>query len=63
MLNILDSDPGRAEKKYRELCQKLTRYFEWNRQTDPEDLAQEALKRGFDRLQEGQKITVDDPAG
>src|SRR5215471_88949 len=63
LLAILDSDPARAEEKYRELYQKLTRYFEWNRQTDPEDLAQEALKRGFGRLQEGQKITVDDPAG
>ena len=63
LLAILDPDPRRAEEKYRELHQKLTRYFEWNRQTDPEDLAQEALKRGFGRLQEGQKITVDDPAG
>jgi DNA-directed RNA polymerase specialized sigma24 family protein len=63
LLAILDSDPARAEEKYRELYQKLARYFEWNRQTDPEDLAQEALKRGFGRLQEGQKITVDDPAG
>jgi RNA polymerase sigma factor (sigma-70 family) len=63
LLAIFDSDPGRAERKYRELYQKLKRYFEWNRQTDPEDLAQEALKRGFGRLQEGQKITVSDPAG
>src|SRR5437899_7290788 len=63
LLTILDSDPRRAEEKYRELYQKLARYFEWNRQTDPEDLAQEALKRGFSRLQGGQKITVDDPAG
>jgi len=63
LLAILDADPGRAEEKYRELYQKLARYFEWNRQADPEDLAQEALKRGFSRLQEGQKITVDDPAG
>ncbi len=63
LLAILDSDPGRAEEKYRELYQKLIRYFEWSRQTDPEDLAQETLKRGFDRLQEGQKITVGEPAG
>lgn len=62
LLAIFDSDPERAEGKYRELYQKLTRYFEWSRQPDPEDLAQEALKRGFGRLQKGQRITVDDPA-
>jgi DNA-directed RNA polymerase specialized sigma24 family protein len=62
LLEIFDSDPGLAEGRYRELYQKLTRYFEWSRQPDPDDLAQEALKRGFGRLQEGQKITVDDPA-
>jgi DNA-directed RNA polymerase specialized sigma24 family protein len=63
LLTILDSDPWRAAEKYRELYQKLIRYFEWNRQADAEDLAQETLKRGFGRLQEGQKITIDDPAG
>lgn len=63
LLVILDPDHERAEEKYVELYYKLARYFEWNRQPDPEDLAQEALKRGFVRLQQGQKITVDDPAG
>jgi DNA-directed RNA polymerase specialized sigma24 family protein len=43
------------------LFHKLTRYFEWNRKTDPEDLAQEALRRGLNRLQQGQKITAENP--
>jgi DNA-directed RNA polymerase specialized sigma24 family protein len=63
LLAILDPNPERAEEKYVELYRKLTRYFEWNRRPEPEDLAQEALKRGFSRLQEGQKITVEDPSG
>lgn len=62
LLAILDPDSQRAEAKYIALHQKLVRYFEWNRAAEPEDMAQEALKRGFVRLQEGQKITVDDPA-
>lgn len=63
LLGVLDSDPERAKQKYAELFQKLTRYFEWNRQSDTEDLAQEVLRRGFARLQAGQKITAIDPAG
>ncbi len=63
LLAILDPDPGRAEERYVELYQKLVRYFEWNRAAEPEDMAQEALKRGFARLQQGQKITIDDAAG
>jgi len=63
LLAILDPDPGRAEARYVELHQKLVRYFEWNRAAEPEDMAQEALMRGFARLQEGQKITTDDAAG
>ncbi|HZR28716.1 MAG TPA: hypothetical protein VFA71_08035 [Terriglobales bacterium] len=62
LLAIFDSDSRKAEEKYVELYRKLVRYFEWNRTAEPEDLAQEALKRGFVRLQEGQKITVGDPA-
>jgi DNA-directed RNA polymerase specialized sigma24 family protein len=63
LLAVFDSDPKRAEERYRELHQKLVRYFEWNQAADPEDMAQEALKRGITRLQEGQRITTDDPAG
>lgn len=61
LLAIFDSNPDRAEQKYRELCQKLVRYFGWNRKSDPEDLAQETLKRGLSRLQQGQQITVENP--
>jgi len=63
LLAILDPRPGQAEEKYVKLFETLVRYFEWNRKPDPEDLAQETLRRAFSRLQEGQKITIDDPAG
>jgi len=61
LLAIFDANAGRAEEKYLELFHKLARYFEWNRKSDPEDLAQEALRRGFNRLQQGQKITAENP--
>jgi len=63
LLAIFDSDPERAGEKYIELHHNLVRYFEWNRRADAEDLAQETLKRGFSRLQEGQRITTKEPAG
>ena len=59
---ILDPDSSRAEEKYRELFEHLVRYFEWKRILTPDDLAQETLKRGFARLQEGAKITTENPA-
>jgi DNA-directed RNA polymerase specialized sigma24 family protein len=63
LLAIFDTNPARAADKYIELYQSLVRYFEWNRKSDAEDLAQESLKRGFSRLQQGQKITTREPAG
>lgn len=63
LLAILDSDPNRANEKYRELFRQLVRFFEWNRSQAPEDMAQEALKRGFARLQEGAEIRTENPAG
>jgi DNA-directed RNA polymerase specialized sigma24 family protein len=63
LLAVFDQDPKRAEQRYLELHQKLVRYFEWNQAAEPEDMAQEALKRGLTRLQDGQRITTDDPAG
>jgi DNA-directed RNA polymerase specialized sigma24 family protein len=60
---IFDSNPSRAEEKYLELFRKLVRFFEWSRSPEPEDMAQEALRRGFTRLGQGQKITTRDPAG
>ena len=62
LLAIFDSDPRQAEEKYIALYHSLTRYFEWNRKSDPQDMAQEVLKRGFSKLQEGQKITAENPA-
>jgi DNA-directed RNA polymerase specialized sigma24 family protein len=61
LLAILDPNPAQAEGKYQELYQKLVLYFEWNRRPEPQDLAQETLRRGFTRLQEGQTITADKP--
>ena len=62
LLAVFDKDPRRADEKYAALYQNLMRYFEWNRMREPEDAAQEALQRGFSRLQEGQKITTDNPS-
>ena len=61
LLAIFDPNRERAEDKYLDLYHKLVRYFAWNRKFEPEDLAQEALKRGLNRLQQGQKITVQNP--
>lgn len=61
LLAIFDANAERAEEKYVELFHKLSRYFEWNRRSDAEDLAQEALRRGLNRLQQGQKITAENP--
>lgn len=62
LLAIFDPDPRRASEKCSELFQRLVRYFEWNRALEPEDMAQETLRRGLERLQEGQKISTTDPA-
>jgi len=61
LLAVFDADALQAEEKYLELYQRLVLYFEWNRRPDPEDLAQEALRRGFTRLRQGQKITAEKP--
>jgi DNA-directed RNA polymerase specialized sigma24 family protein len=58
---IFGADALQAEEKYLELYHKLVLYFEWNRRPDPEDLAQETLRRGFTRLQEGQTISSEKP--
>lgn len=63
LLAIFDSNQDRAEEKYRQLYEKLMRYFVWNRSAEPEDMAQEALKRGLTRLREGQQITTQNPEG
>jgi RNA polymerase sigma factor (sigma-70 family) len=63
LLAIFDPDPARAGGKYIELYQNLVRYFQWNQKSDAEDLAQETFRRGFNRLQGGQQITTQEPAG
>jgi len=50
------------EKTSREIFDKLLRWLEWKRIPEPEDMAQEALRRGFKRLREGEEITCQDPA-
>lgn len=62
LLAIFDEDSERAEAKYLDLRRSLQRFFEWTRASDPDDLAQEAILRGLMRLQEGQKITSENPA-
>jgi DNA-directed RNA polymerase specialized sigma24 family protein len=61
LLAIFDANAEHAEAKCQELYQKLVLYFEWNRRPDPQDLAQETFRRGFNRLQQGQKITSEKP--
>jgi DNA-directed RNA polymerase specialized sigma24 family protein len=61
LLAIFGADALQAEEKCLELFQKLVLYFEWNRRPDPEDLAQETFRRGFTRVQQGQKITAEKP--
>lgn len=63
LLVIFDLNPHQAEARYRNLYQKLVRYFAWNRKVDAEDLAQETLKRTLIKLQQGTKITTDNPEG
>jgi RNA polymerase sigma factor (sigma-70 family) len=45
LLLRLDSDVTRAWDKYEDIRRRLTKYFEWNQCTGPEDLADEVLDR------------------
>jgi DNA-directed RNA polymerase specialized sigma24 family protein len=56
LLQVFDLDPGRAAEKLRYVCARLVRYFRWRRLRDPEDLAQEALCRGFGRILDGVQV-------
>jgi RNA polymerase sigma factor (sigma-70 family) len=57
-LSILDSDPDRAEARYRDLRRQLVRFLEWRNCPEPEDAAQEALARGFKRIAGGTDTSV-----
>jgi DNA-directed RNA polymerase specialized sigma24 family protein len=61
LLALFDSDPYRAEEKYRELYKQLVHFFERKCYRDPEDLAQETLRRGFSKLQQGYEIKSTNP--
>jgi len=61
LLLIFHLSPRESEARYLDLYHKLVRYFAWNRKVDAEDLAQETLKRTLVKLQQGTKITTDNP--
>jgi len=52
-LSVLDADPERAERRYRELRRDLIRFLEWLGCGQPEDAADEALFRGLTRIASG----------
>ncbi len=58
LLAVLDPDPQRAAVLYHELRHKLIRFVSRNGCASPEDVAQEAMVRGFRRLLEGTEITA-----
>src|ERR1035438_2908756 len=60
LLYSLDEDPLRAEEIYLDLSHRLRRYFEWNRFQNADDLSQEALTRGLQRLSQGTSIYSED---
>lgn len=61
LLELFHVNAEVAEDRYRSLYHRLVRYFSWNRQQEPEDLAQESLRRALQRLRHGQKITTQNP--
>ena len=63
LLSLLDSDPRRAEEKYWLLRRKLVNYFQWNNGPEPEDMADDTILRGVQRIAGGATIYVDDPNG
>lgn len=52
-LTLLDADPKRADLRYHELRRDLIRFLEWCGCGQPEDIADEAMFRGFKRIAEG----------
>jgi DNA-directed RNA polymerase specialized sigma24 family protein len=60
-LAVLGADPVVAEKAYRDLRNRLKRFFEWKGCLSAEDLAQETLTRAFTRIAGGQQIYAEKP--
>ena len=57
MLKLLDPNPLIAETRLRELLSDLTRSFEWHGSGDAENIASEAIYRGFKKVQAGADLT------
>jgi len=61
LLELLDESPVQAERKYRQLREKLIRLFLWRGRMFPEDLADETLTRVARKVGEGLEIRAEDP--
>jgi DNA-directed RNA polymerase specialized sigma24 family protein len=55
-LRRIDASPGRAEERYKELHQRLVRYFEWQGCHIPEESADETLDRAIRKVEEGANV-------
>lgn len=62
-LRVLDQDEAAAEEKYRELFEKLVKFFEWRRCHPADEKAQETLFRGLKRIADGADVFAQDPGG
>ena len=62
-LKGLRDDTSNVEERYLVLSSKLRRYFEWKGFQNADDLSQETLKRGLQRLDRGVEIFAHDDAG
>lgn len=55
------ADPIGGEKEYSELFHALRKFFEWNKCSYPEDLAQDTIYRGLQKIRQGTDIFAEDP--
>jgi DNA-directed RNA polymerase specialized sigma24 family protein len=60
LLTLLDPDESVAAERYTELSRRLVKYFEWRGAAHPEDLAQDAIVRVFEKIRAGLRLTYDD---
>lgn len=56
LLRIFDDDRNAAEEKCRALLRRLIRHLRWKRCRNPEDVAMEALQRGFSKIAAGKEV-------